>query len=327
MADVTQRMLALLSTLQTGRRFSGQELASRLEVSLRTVRRDVERLRSYGYPVETQPGPAGYYRLMAGSSLPPLVLDDDEAIAMLLGLVTLAAAGPGDGDGDGDDALDDAAARAYGKLDQFLPARLRARVVALRASLESGHQRGPGVRAALLSDVAQAVADRRIVRFTYLDRHGVASERRVEPHRQIHLHQRWYLLGWDLDRSDWRVFRADRITDLQVSGARHEARDLPAASALAYLRQGLNVDRQPVRLIVDAAPAEVADAFKGQDTRLEAITGQQTEATVWLDTWQWLVLDLAFLDADVSIVEPSDVRTAIAAFARRLLASSGEHPP
>ncbi|MFC7584879.1 helix-turn-helix transcriptional regulator [Nonomuraea antimicrobica] len=122
MADVTERMLALLSTLQTGRPFSGEELASRLAVSPRTVRRDVERLRGYGYPVETQPGPGGFYRLVAGRTMPPLVLDDDEAIAVLLGLATLAAVRS-----DEDGSLDDAATRAYGKLDQFLPARLRPR--------------------------------------------------------------------------------------------------------------------------------------------------------------------------------------------------------
>lgn len=316
MADVAERMLALLSTLQTGRPFSGEELASRLRVSIRTMRRDVERLRGYGYPVDTQPGPGGYYRLVAGRTMPPLVLDDDEATAVLLGLATLAATSSGD-----DGALDDAATRAYGKLDQFLPTRLRPRVVALRSSLETGHQRAPGVSAALLATLAEAVSSRLIVTFIYRNRRGEASQRRVEPHRQIHLHLRWYLLGWDLDRSDWRVFRADRISELEASGAQHAQRAMPADSALAYLRQGLNVDRQRVQLVVKAPPAHVADAFKYQDAQLKAITGQQTRVTVWLDTWEWLILNLALLDADFSIVEPSDFRTACSAFAQRLLAS------
>ncbi|WP_240971076.1 MULTISPECIES: WYL domain-containing protein [unclassified Microbispora] len=243
------------SILQTGRPFSGDELAARLDVSPRTVRRDVDRLREYGYPVETQPGPGGYYRLVAGRTMPPLVLDDDEAIAVLLGLATLASSGSGE-----DGALDDAATRAYGKLDQFLPARLRPRVAALRASLETGRQLAPAVNAALLAGLAEAIDDREVVRFGYRDRHGGESRRRVEPHRQVHLLLRWYLLGWDLDRDDWRVFRLDRVRDLVRTGVRHAPRALPADAALAYLRQGLNADRRRVRLVVRARPDQVADA-------------------------------------------------------------------
>ena len=153
MADVTERMLALLSTLQTGRSFSGEELTRRLSVSPRTLRRDVDRLRGYGYPVETQPGPGGYYRLAAGRTMPPLVLDDDEAVATLLALASLAAIGPSTEGG-----IDDAATRAYGKLDQFLPARLRPRVASIRASLETSPQRAPSVTAHQFSIVAEAIA-------------------------------------------------------------------------------------------------------------------------------------------------------------------------
>ncbi len=314
---MTHRMLALLSTLQTGRPFSGEELSARLAVSPRTVRRDVGRLRSYGYPVDTQPGPGGYYRLAAGRTMPPLVLDDDEAVAALVGLATLASTGSGD-----DGTLDDAATRAYGKLDQFLPTRLRARVVSLRSSLETGRQRTPGVSAALLASLAEAITSRRIVTFGYDDKQGEASRRQVEPHRQIHLQLRWYLLGWDLDRSDWRVFRADRITDVRLSSVQHAPRALPADSALAYLRQGLNVDRQRVAIVVNAPASQVADAVKYQDAQLEPISDQQTRVTLWLDTWEWLVLNLAFLDADFSIVEPPGFRAACSSFARRLLAAS-----
>jgi predicted DNA-binding transcriptional regulator YafY len=322
MADVTQRMLGLLSTLQTGRPFRGEELAARLAVSPRTVRRDVERLRSYGYPVDTQPGPGGYYRLAAGRTMPPLVLDDDEAIATLLGLATLASTSSGSSEMQTVGALDEAATRAYGKLDQFLPTRLRPRLVALRSSLETGYQRAPGVSAALLTRLAESITGRQIVTFDYTGKHGKASRRRVEPHRQIHLQLRWYLLGWDLDRGDWRVFRADRITDVARTGAQHGPRALPADSALAYLRQGLNVDRQRVQLVVDAPLSTVADAVKYQDAHLEAVTDQQTRVTLWLDTWEWLILSLAFLGADFSIVEPPSFRAACSAFAERLLAAS-----
>ncbi|MEU6426252.1 WYL domain-containing protein [Microbispora sp. NPDC046973] len=320
---MTRRMLALLSILQTGRPFSGDELAVRLDVSPRTVRRDVDRLREYGYPVETQPGPGGYYRLVAGRTMPPLVLDDDEAIAALLGLATLASSGSGE-----DGALDDAATRAYGKLDQFLPARLRPRVTALRASLETGRQLAPPVNAALVAGLAEAISDREVVRFDYSDRHGEESRRRVEPHRQIHLLLRWYLLGWDLDRDDWRVFRLDRVRDLVRTGVRHGPRALPADAALAYLRQGLNADRRRVRLVVRARPDQVADALKFEDAEIHRGPGDgETRVTVWLDSWEWLILGLARLGADFSVIEPEDFRGACAAFARRLLAASGRLEP
>jgi predicted DNA-binding transcriptional regulator YafY len=320
MADVTERMLVLLSTLQTGRPFSGEELASRLAVSPRTVRRDVERLRGYGYPVVTQPGPGGHYRLVAGRTMPPLVLDDDEAIAALLGLATLASVCS-----DEDGTLDDAATRAYGKLDQFLPARLRPRAAALRAGLETGRQRAPSVNAEVLTGLAEAITGREVVSFGYTDKRGKESRRRAEPHRLVHLHLRWYLLGWDLDRSDWRVFRLDRVTGVARTGARHPSRELPGGTALSYLRQGLNTDRRRVRLTVRAEPHEVADALRYQDAQIQRVDDQETRVTVWLDSWEWLVQGLVFLDADFTVLEPADFRDACAAFARRLLASADEN--
>ncbi|GAT68174.1 WYL domain-containing protein [Planomonospora sp. ID91781] len=321
MADVTERMLVLLSTLQTGGPFSGEELASRLGVSPRTVRRDVERLRGYGYPVVTQPGPGGHYRLVAGRTMPPLVLDDDEAVAALLGLATLAALRS-----DEDGTLDDAATRAYGKLDQFLPARLRPRAAALRAGLEIGAQRAPSVNAEVLSGLAEAITGREVVAFDYTDRRGRPSRRRAEPHRLVHLHLRWYLLGWDLGRSDWRVFRLDRVAGLVRTGARHPSRELPAGTALSYLRGGLNADRRRVRFTVRAEPHEVADVLRYQDARIERVGDRETRVTLWLDSWEWLVQCLVLLGADFTVVEPPDFRDACAAFARRLLAAAGEGP-
>lgn len=335
MADVTERMLALLSALQTGRAFSGEELARHLQVSPRTVRRDVERLRGYGYPVDTRPGPAGYYRLAAGRTLPPLVLDDDEALATLLGLAALAATGPdltepaavrfGSGNTDAGStltSLDTAALRAYGKIDQFLPARLRSRAVALRASLETGRQRAPDVTADLLADLAAAIGNREIVTFTYLNARGERSDRRVEPHRHIHQHLRWYLLAWDTDCADWRIFRVDRITGLLRTGARYRPRPLPADSAVDYLRQGLNRNKQCVGLVVAAPAATVADTLAYQDAELTALDDHHTRVTLWLDTWRWLPQSLAFLDADFTIEAPADFRASCADFARRLLTAA-----
>lgn len=234
MADVTKRMLDLLATLQAGRAYSGDELAARLEVSPRTLRRDVERLRGYGYPVHGRPGPGGSYQLEAGQRMPPLVLDDEEAVAAVVGLAVLAAAVPGQPGG-----LTDAAARAYGKVDGLLPARLRARAAALRGSIEAERRTVPDIVAETLGEIAEAVAAHEIIVFDYVDAQGASTHRRIEAHRQVHIDRRWYVFGWDLGRQDWRVFRTDRVRNPRRTGSRHAPRALPSDSALAYLRSGL----------------------------------------------------------------------------------------
>ncbi len=321
MADVTERMLALLSTLQTGRPFSGEDLTRRLNVSPRTLRRDVDRLRGYGYPVETQPGPGGFYRLAAGRTMPPLVLDDDEAVATLLALASLAAAGPAAAGG-----IDDAATRAYGKVDQFLPARLRPRVTSIRASLETSPQRAPNVTAHQVGIIAEAIAHRETMTFGYTDAHGESTDRRVEPYRQVHHLLRWYLLGWDLERDDWRVFRLDRLTDPRRTGDRYAVRPLPAESALEYLRQGLHRGKEPVHLLIKAPAADVADVLKFQDAEIHAATDQETDVSVAVDSWQWLILNLAFLDADFQIEEGTRFAQSCRAFGERLLAATSALP-
>src|SRR5699024_3449091 len=198
MADVTKRMLDLLATLQAGRAFSGEELASRLEVSPRTLRRDVERLRGYGYPVHTRPGPGGSYQLAAGQRMPPIVLDDEEGVATVTGLATLAAATPSHPGG-----LNDAAHRAYGKIDGLLPARLRPGVTALRTSIEAERRPFPDIAPKTLGEIAEAVAAQEIIVFDYIDARGTSTQRRIEAHRQVHIDRRWYVFGWDLNREDW----------------------------------------------------------------------------------------------------------------------------
>jgi predicted DNA-binding transcriptional regulator YafY len=320
-ADVTERMLALLSTLQTGSAYSGEDLARRLGSSPRTLRRDIERLRGYGYPVETRPGPGGYYRLRAGRTMPPLLLDDDEAIATLLGLAALGATGPATAGG-----LDDAATRAYGKIDQFLPARLRPRVAAIRAGLDTGRRVAPGVSPEHLATLAAASADREIVTFTYTDVRGVTSPRRVHPYRQIHQHLRWYLLAWDTGRADWRVFRVDRVGELLRTGARYEPRPLPADSAVDYLQRGLDAGKQRVDLLVAAPPERVADVLAYQHAEIAAHDDRHTAVTVRLDTWQWLVGALAFLDTGFTVTAPAGFLAGFETFARRLLAAVTDRP-
>jgi len=317
MPDVTQRILALLTTLQSGRAFSGDELATRLDVSPRTLRRDVDRLRGYGYPVQTQPGPGGHYRLTAGNAMPPLVLDDDEAIATLLGLAALAATGSAT-----EGSVDEAATRAYGKVDQYLPKRLRHRATQLRASLETSTSLGPSTSADNLSTLADAIQRRLFVTFDYSGKAGPATSRRVEPHRQIHHLQRWYLLAWDTNKAGWRLFRIDRITRLQPSTSTFAPRPLPADTAVNYLRQGLNKNRDRVVLTVHAPLQTVADALKHQDADLTALDDDRTKAVLMLDTWEWLLLSLAFLQADFTIHEPATFRTACQIFGTRLLSST-----
>lgn len=313
MADVMRRVLALLAALQSGKAFTGDELATRLDVPPRTLRRDVDRLRSYGYPVETQPGPGGYYRLAAGRAMPPLLLDDDEAIATLLGLATLASTGNAS-----EGSIDDAATRAYGKVDQYLPKRLRSRAVALRASLETTPTFAPSTSTGTMSTLADAIHHERVVTFDYVGATGATTTRWVEPHRQIHLRMRWYLLAWDTDKRDWRVFRADRISNLHEQGRTFALRPLPADTGMDYLRQGLSKHRQRVVVTIDAPMAAVADAFRHQDVDLTAIAEGGTRAVLMVDAWQWLLPGLAFLDVDFTVHEPTTFRTSCQQFGARL---------
>ena len=317
MADVTERMLLLLSTLQSGRPFSGADLAERLGVSRRTVRRDVDRLRGYGYPVDTRPGPGGSYRLAAGRSVPPLVLDDHEATAAMLGLAIVAASTSGE-----EGTVDDAATRAFGKLDQVFPSRLRSRLAALRASIEAGEQAAPGLAAATIAELADAIADHRVVRFDYRDQRGARTERRVEPHRHVHLNLRWYLVGWDVDREDWRIFRADRISDLATTAVAFEPRTIPADTATAYLRAGLRAESEKVTVTVHATLDHVADALRYQDAEIDPVDEGTTRVSLWVASWEWLVLNLAATDADFTIDAGPEFTAACRRFAQRLRAAT-----
>ena len=203
MLDTSVRLLRLLTLLQVRRDWSGADLAQRLGVTTRTVRNDVERLRILGYEVRSRTGIAGGYRLAAGSALPPLLLDDDEAVAVALGL-RAAAAGSVTG-------IEETSLRALAKLERTLPARLRHRLDALRQATVSAAGGGPTVDAETLTAVAAACRDHEQLRFDYPGHDGSVSPRRVEPHRLVYTGRRWYLLAWDRDREDWRTFRADRI--------------------------------------------------------------------------------------------------------------------
>ncbi|MEU3101637.1 helix-turn-helix transcriptional regulator [Streptomyces griseoflavus] len=234
MVETSARLLRLLSLLQAHREWSGADLAARLGVSARTLRRDVDRLRGLGYPVDASPGTGGGYRLGAGAELPPLLLDDEEAVAVAVGLRTAA--------GQGVDGIGETSVRALAKLEQVLPDRLRRRVSALNAYTVP-MLRGPGagsVDPAVLTELAHLCRDAERLRFEYRGHDGTPSRRTVEPHRLVCSERRWYLVAWDLDRGEWRTFRADRITPRPPHGPRFVPREPPAEDLAAYVSRGVS---------------------------------------------------------------------------------------
>jgi predicted DNA-binding transcriptional regulator YafY len=258
MVQTSARLLALLSLLQLRREWTGRELAGRLEVDARTIRRDIDKLRSLGYPIEAAPGVAGGYRLGAGGELPPLLLDDAEAVAVAVGLRT-AAAGQLEG-------IEETSVRALAKLEQVLPDRLRRRVRALSDATAAFTFEGPRIDAEALATIAGACRDAARLHFAYLARDERASRREVEPAAIVYSGHRWYLVAFDLGREDWRTFRMDRVHGRVRAGARGRRRTVPGGDAAAFVRQRLRAagagaegdhDAEPgrVRLHLDAARA------------------------------------------------------------------------
>ncbi len=234
MLETSARLLRLLSLLQAHREWSGADLADRLGVTPRTVRRDVDRLRELGYPVHASPGTGGGYQLGVGAELPPLLLDDDEAVAVAVGLRTAA--------GQGIEGIGETSVRALTKLEQVLPHRLRRRVGALNAfTVPMLHGPQPSaVDPAVLTELAAACRDSERLRFEYRDHGGSSTRRTVEPHRLVCTERRWYLVAWDVDREDWRTFRADRITPRPPHGPRFTPRESPAEDLAAYVSRGVS---------------------------------------------------------------------------------------
>jgi predicted DNA-binding transcriptional regulator YafY len=231
MVQTSARLLALLSLLQVRCEWTGQELADRLEVGPRTIRRDVEKLRSLGYPVEAAPGVAGGYRLGAGGELPPLLLDDAEAVAVAVGLRT-AASGSIAG-------IEETSIRALSKLEQVLPNRLRRRVSALSGATSAFGVDGPLIDADLLATLAGACRDGIMAHFAYVAKDETATKRNIEPSAVVYSGYRWYLVAFDLDRDDWRTFRIDRIRGRVRPGRRGRRRTVPGGDPAAYVKQQL----------------------------------------------------------------------------------------
>jgi len=303
MADTSSRTLRLLSLLQARRYWPGAELAARLGVSARTLRRDVDRLRELGYPVEAQRGVAGGYQLAVGAVLPPLVLDDDEAVALGVGLQTAVQGG-------GVAGIEESSVRALAKVVQVMPAHLRRRVDTLAAMTVPAPWSGPdtSVDPDELTAIAQACRDTVRLEFGYTARDGTPSERRVEPHRLVLLGRRWYLVAWDMLRSDWRSFRLDRLSAPRSTGAVFLPRELPADDAAEFVRTGM--DSLPSRLDVEAvihAEASVVRSRIGRWATVEPIDARRCRLRMTADSPDWVLLALGSVDAEFDVVRPPEV--------------------
>ncbi|QIS19814.1 helix-turn-helix transcriptional regulator [Nocardia terpenica] len=303
MTDTPTRLLRLLSLLQTPREWPGSELAERLGVTDRTVRRDIERLRELGYPVTATLGAAGGYRLAAGTALPPLLLDDEEAVAVAVGL--RAAAGQAVA------GIEEASVRALAKLEQVLPSRLRRRVRVVAAATATGSGPGPQVDPEVLTALAAAVTNRERVRFTYRDGAGAETRRHAEPAGLAVTGRRWYLVGFDLDRVAWRSFRADRMAAAQPTGARFTPRPLPAADAAAYVA-GRRTDWATPAYEVDITVHAPAHRIAGRLGDLPGALDAVDEHTCRLvatrdDDPEWLATRLISLGVDFEVRESPEL--------------------
>jgi len=320
MKGTSSRLLALLSLLQARRDWPGALLAERLEVTPRTVRRDVDRLRELGYPVRAIRGPDGGYRLDAGTELPPLLFDDDQAVALAIALQTAAAHGAG---------IAEAASRALVTVRQVMPARLRHRIDAVQATAVPSRPDDEVVDPAVLVAVTAAVRAREVLRFdhrTATANGELGPPRRVEPHSLVTRAGRWYLVGWDLDRADWRVFRADRITPRTPTGPRFTPRDLPGGDVAGFVdarfKGSVGADAWPCSGVVELdLPAGDVAPF-ALDGVVEALGPDRCRLSLGAWSWTGLAATLGRFDADLRVVGPPQLRDAFAALASRCAAAA-----
>ncbi|MFD0199676.1 MULTISPECIES: helix-turn-helix transcriptional regulator [Saccharothrix] len=309
--DTTARLLRLLSLLQTPREWSGAELAERLAVTTRTVRRDVERLRDRGYPVRASRGTAGY-RLDAGAALPPLLLEDDEAVAVAVGLRT-AAGGSVAG-------IEETSLRALAKLEQVLPARLRHRVGTLHAATARVETSGPRVDPDVLMAIADACRRHESLRFDYDSPRGGATTRSAQPHRLVNFERHWYLVAWDTDRDDWRSFRVDRLVLRTPNGPRFTPREPPDGDAATYLAHRLSSRAWPVRATVTLhEPADtVTDRIWPGMGVVEPVDSRTCLLHLGADTARDLAWMITSVDVDFSLTDgPPALADALRAHAER----------
>jgi predicted DNA-binding transcriptional regulator YafY len=301
MLQTSARLLQLLSLFQARRYWSGAELAGRLEVNARTLRRDVDRLRSLGYPVNSTSGAAGGYQLGAGSTLPPLLLEDDEALAVAVGLRT-AASGTVTG-------IEEASLRALSKLEQVLPSRLRRRLTALHSFIVPlGNSIGPTVDANTLSTIATACRDQQQLRFAYSGKDSTSSRRLVEPHRLVYTGRKWYLVAWDTRRDDWRTFRVDRVLPPVSAGSPFIPRTFPEADLGAYVSRSLSYAPYPCRAVVTlhASLEAVAERVPPAAGLLEPLDEHTCTLHMGAHSFDVLSFLIAIIGVDFEVREPAE---------------------
>jgi predicted DNA-binding transcriptional regulator YafY len=315
MAEPAARLLRLLGLLQRRSAWSAADLAERLEVDTRTVRRDVEKLRTLGYQVQGVPGVGGGYRLGGGTDVPPLLFEDDEAMAVAVVLgVSAGAAVPG---------IERGALTALAKLDRLLPPRLRTQLTALRAATVSLASPTEVVPTENLIGLAQACENHQRATFAYVAQDGRESERRVEPHRLVATDRRWYLVAYDLDRQDWRTFRVDRASSVVVTG--HTFIPRPLDDPGRMVAEGISTSGYAHRavVVVKAPVAEVAPLIAPY-TGVSRARGDHTTVELGFDDEDWLAGFLIGLGLAFEVIEPVELRRHIAALGRRL---HRDHPP
>ncbi|MFE6932403.1 helix-turn-helix transcriptional regulator [Streptomyces sp. NPDC057699] len=345
MQKTSARLLALLSLLQTHRDWSGDDLAGRLGITPRTVRRDIDRLRELGYPVRATKGPSGGYRLDAGAHLPPLLFDDGQAVALALALRSAAT----------DETIGEDAARALVAVRQVMPSRLRRRIDTLRVTAV----RPPGAGSAspvgtqILAELGRVIHAREELRFDYGDDHGgaagaagaagvsgvsgasgtagaagaVGRPRRVQPHHLVTWRGRWYLVAWDLDRDDWRTFRADRIRPRAPTGPRFTPRELPGEDVAAFVAgrfrgtDGSTTDWPCRGEVVLNLPAEAVAPF-ARDGIVEELGPDRCRLTLGSWSWTGLATTIGHFDADIQVIGPPELTGAFAELAARYAAAA-----
>ncbi|MGW5261062.1 helix-turn-helix transcriptional regulator [Microbispora sp. NPDC004025] len=318
MANTSSRTLRLLSLLQTHRRWAGGELADRLGVSERTLRRDVDRLRELGYPVHTSRGTDGGYQLAPGAVLPPLLLDEDEAIALAVGMGEAARSAI--------TGMEASAIRALTKVVQVMPPRLRRRVDVLREAMVSANSAEPIVTVDVLTTVAQACRDEERLRFSYAARGREPSSREVEPYRLVTLGRRWYLVAYDLTRQDWRSFRLDRLTRARPTGARFRPRDLPARDAAAFVRAAGGVPEPHTVKALVHAPAARVRTTAGQWGMVEEVDGHSCLLTMTSTSLDWPVQALGNVGAEFEVLGPPEFVAYVREWGERFVRATSPGP-
>lgn len=316
MLETSARLLHLLSLLQLKRDWTSSELAGRLEVSTRTVRTDIGKLRSLGYPVNSRPGVAGGYRLTAGMAMPPLLLDDDEAVAVAVGLGAVATRRFG---------VEETSLTALAKLQQVLPSHLRRRVEAVREATSVVPSAYPPLDLVALGAVATAIRGHERFRFGYTKRDGGEGARHVEPQRLVSWGPLWYLLAWDLDRDDWRVFRVDRMIPHAPTGVRFRPRMIPEDRVVEHVVERVSTAawKYRARLLVHASAAEFAAKVVPIPVDIEVVDESTCRVDMGSDDPGLLALWLTQLDVDIEVIEGEELAVAFDRLAMRFRRAAG----